>query len=52
VILARAPEDGECVRVETLDLALARDKRVTPANDLLADRRPRAYRTRAPGNGD
>jgi predicted amidohydrolase len=51
-IVARAAEDGECVRVETIDLADARDKRVTGVNDLLADRRPDAYRTGASANGD
>jgi predicted amidohydrolase len=42
-LLARAPRHGEEVRVEPLDLALARDKRINEHNDLLRDRRPDRY---------
>lgn len=37
--LARADETEECVRTAEIDPALARDKRVTPRNDLFEDRR-------------
>jgi len=37
-LIAMGPEE-EGVRVATLDPAVARDKRVTPRNDVLADRR-------------
>lgn len=43
-VLAHAPEDCEAVGVVEIDLARARDKRITPANDLLGDRRPELYR--------
>ncbi len=43
-ILARADAEGEAVLVEEIDVAAARDKAVTPANDVLGDRRPHLYR--------
>ena len=43
-VLSTAPETGEAVDVVTLDLAAARDKRITDRNDLLRDRRPGMYR--------
>lgn len=42
-VLARAGAQGEHVVIQEIDLALARDKRVTERNDLLRDRRPEAY---------
>lgn len=43
-VLARAPAEGEAVVVVEVDVALARDKRVTVRNDIFADRRPEEYR--------
>jgi predicted amidohydrolase len=43
-ILARAGGTDEEVLVVDIDPADARDKAVTPANDVLADRRPGLYR--------
>ncbi len=43
-ILARANATGDEVRVVDIDVKLARDKKVTPRNDVLADRRPQEYR--------
>ncbi|MFN8178163.1 MAG: nitrilase-related carbon-nitrogen hydrolase [bacterium] len=52
-VIARAEEDGECVSVVEIDLAAARDKQVTPRNDLLGSRRPAAYgRLVAPSSGE
>ncbi|MBC8327832.1 MAG: hypothetical protein H8E31_03715 [Planctomycetes bacterium] len=42
-ILAQAPDHGDHVEVVQIDLARARDKQVTPNNDLLGDRRPECY---------
>ena len=42
--LAEAPEKGEHVKVVDCDPARARDKGITPRNDLFADRRPELYR--------
>ena len=42
-LLAEAPETSEETRVVEIDPFLARDKSVTPRNDLLADRRPEHY---------
>ena len=42
-ILHRAPATTEAVHVQEIDLAIARSKRVTETNDLLADRRPEFY---------
>jgi predicted amidohydrolase len=41
--LARAPADADAILAAEIDPAAARDKRVTPRNDLLADRRPELY---------
>ena len=41
--LARAPADADAILTAEIDPAAARDKRVTPRNDLLADRRPELY---------
>jgi predicted amidohydrolase len=41
--LARAPADADAILTAEIDPALARDKQVTPRNDLLADRRPDLY---------
>lgn len=42
-ILAEAPVDRPETRVVEVDLALARDKAITPLNDILGDRRPDLY---------
>jgi predicted amidohydrolase len=42
-LLAQAPAEGEAVAVVEADVALARDKQITPRNHLLAGRRPEAY---------
>lgn len=42
-MLAQAPPDEEAVCVVDVDVALARDKQITPRNHLWADRRPEAY---------
>jgi len=44
VVLARATADREEVIVAEIDPAAARDKLVTPGNDLFRDRRPDLYR--------
>ncbi len=43
-ILQRAPREQEEVAVVEIDPAAARNKHLTPYNDLLADRRPEFYR--------
>jgi len=43
-VLFQAPGNGEAVLTTELDLALARDKWVTPTNHRFADRRPDTYR--------
>ncbi len=43
-VLAKAGGDREEVLVVDVDPAAAREKRVTPTNDVLADRRPSLYR--------
>jgi predicted amidohydrolase len=42
-VLAQAPEDEVRVSIVDVDIALARDKMITPRNDVLADRRPEEY---------
>lgn len=42
-VLAEAPADAPETRVVEIDPTLARDKTVTPRNDLLGDRRPEWY---------
>jgi predicted amidohydrolase len=42
-VLSRAPEHREHLEVLEIDLAQARDKRVTPRNDLFASRQPDTY---------
>ncbi|MGC9332990.1 MAG: nitrilase-related carbon-nitrogen hydrolase, partial [Anaerolineae bacterium] len=44
-VLAQASPADEAVSLVEVDLALARDKRITARNDLFADRRPEAYGT-------
>lgn len=41
--LARAPAGADAILTAEIDPAAARDKEVTPRNDLLADRRPELY---------
>lgn len=43
-VLAEAPADGDLLSVVEVDPARARDKRITPLDDLFADRRPSLYR--------
>jgi predicted amidohydrolase len=42
-VLAESDDTGEHARVVDVDLALARDKMVTPRNHILHDRRPQMY---------
>jgi predicted amidohydrolase len=42
-VLRQASESAEEVGMVEIDIALARDKRITARNDVLADRRPDAY---------
>lgn len=42
-VLAVAPRDTPHVSVEDIDIDKARDKHITPLNDVLADRRPGMY---------
>lgn len=42
-LLAQTPAEREAVVVVEADVALARDKQITPRNHLLAGRRPEAY---------
>jgi predicted amidohydrolase len=41
--LARAPAAADAILIAEIDPAAARDKQVTPRNDLIADRRPDLY---------
>jgi predicted amidohydrolase len=43
-VIARAGSDDDEVLVADIDPTLARNKRVTPRNDIMADRRPDLYR--------
>jgi len=43
VVITSATEDEECVRLVEIDIAAARNKRVTTRNDVFADRRPEEY---------
>jgi predicted amidohydrolase len=43
-ILAQASPTEEVVSLVEVDVTLARDKKITPRNDLFADRRPDMYR--------
>jgi predicted amidohydrolase len=43
-VLARAPKTGRKMMAVDIDPSLAREKRLTPRNHLLTDRRPRFYR--------
>ncbi len=43
-ILERAGETGEAVLVQKIDPAEARDKQITPRNNIRGDRRPELYR--------
>jgi len=40
---AEGPTEGDAVRIVEIDPAAARDKLVTPRNDLIRDRRPEFY---------
>lgn len=44
VVLQRATTGEPCVGLVSIDLGLARDKHVTPCNDIFAGRRPDMYR--------
>lgn len=43
-VLARGSKTGESLKIVEIDPRSARDKTVTPANDLFRDRRPHLYR--------
>lgn len=42
-VLSSAPEKEDYISIESVDPAVARDKEVTPLNDLFKDRRPEEY---------
>jgi predicted amidohydrolase len=42
-LIQRAPSQREVLHVEALDPRRARDKKITPGNDLIRDRRPEFY---------
>lgn len=42
-ILSRAPTDDEAIGIVDVDIGAARDKGITPRNDVFADRRPDVY---------
>ncbi len=42
-VLLQGPAEGEMVGVVEVEIERARDKKVTPRNDVLADRRPEVY---------
>jgi len=42
-VLAQASETETEVRIVEIDIAMARNKAITPRNDVLADRRPEEY---------
>ena len=44
-VIAAADRDEETVLTVDVDLEYARDRQITPHNDLLRDRRPHLYRT-------
>ncbi len=41
--LCRAPKDTDALCIEDIDIAQADEKKMTPQNDLLTDRRPEFY---------
>jgi len=43
-IMIQGSETGEEIRIQEIDLDLAREKRITPRNHLFLDRRPELYR--------
>lgn len=43
-VRCEAPAQADHLAIEEIDPAAARDKQVTPRNDLIADRRPECYR--------
>ena len=43
-LLHRGPAEGDELYLAEIDVALARDKRLTEQNDILGDRRPEFYR--------
>lgn len=49
--LAAAGRDEECVLTAEIDPSIARDKKVTPRNDLFGDRRTDLYGGRVPPGG-
>ena len=42
-ILSRAPTNDEAIGIVDVDIGAARDKGITPRNDVFADRRPDVY---------
>jgi predicted amidohydrolase len=42
-LLHRSTAQGDELYIAEIDVALARDKRLTPQNDILGDRRPDFY---------
>jgi len=43
-VLYQASEDKEEVKIVDIDISLARNKKITPMNDIIKDRRPSEYK--------
>lgn len=43
-VIAKSGKEGEEVKVVDIDINLARNKKVTPRNDVISDRRPEFYK--------
>jgi predicted amidohydrolase len=43
-VLYQASEDKEEVKIVDINISLARDKKITPMNDIIKDRRPSEYK--------
>jgi predicted amidohydrolase len=50
-LLYRAAAEGDDLHLAEIDVALARDKRLTAQNDIIADRRPEFYQELCRGGG-
>ena len=43
-VLYQASEDKEEVKIVDINISLARDKKITPMNDIIKDRRTSEYK--------